>query len=112
MSTILGSVVTQPGGDSAWRVAFLARLLVAGLGAVLLHGERDADRFCPGASGLSGNLVAFVSGLVLAMIGGMLLYRFRPGRQSVPGEARRCKRSHTLLSKPDHVILVGLRAVP
>ena len=36
VSTVLGSVVTEPGGDNAWRIAFLAGLLVAGLGVVLL----------------------------------------------------------------------------
>jgi hypothetical protein len=36
VSSILGNVVAEPGTDSAWRVAFLAGLLAAGLGAVLL----------------------------------------------------------------------------
>jgi uncharacterized membrane protein YedE/YeeE len=36
VSSVLGGVVTEPGADNAWRVAFLAGLLVAGLGAVLL----------------------------------------------------------------------------
>ena len=36
VSNILGAVVTEPGDDSAWRIAFLAGLLVAGLGAMLL----------------------------------------------------------------------------
>lgn len=36
VSSILGNVVTEPGADSAWRIAFLAGLLVAGLGAVML----------------------------------------------------------------------------
>lgn len=36
VSTILGNVVTEPGGDNDWRIAFLAGLLVAGLAAMLL----------------------------------------------------------------------------
>jgi uncharacterized membrane protein YedE/YeeE len=36
VSGILGSVVTEPGGDNGWRIAFVAGLLAAGLGAVLL----------------------------------------------------------------------------
>jgi uncharacterized membrane protein YedE/YeeE len=36
VSNVLGSVVAEPGGDNAWRIAFLAGLLFTGLGAVLL----------------------------------------------------------------------------
>ena len=36
VSNILGGVVLTPGDDSGWRIAFLAGLLAAGLGAVVL----------------------------------------------------------------------------
>jgi uncharacterized membrane protein YedE/YeeE len=36
VSNILGAVVTEPRDENGWRIAFLAGLLVAGLGAVLL----------------------------------------------------------------------------
>ena len=36
VSNVLGSVITEPAGDNAWRIAFLAGLLVSGLTAMLL----------------------------------------------------------------------------
>jgi uncharacterized protein len=36
VSNVLGSAVTEPGGDNAWRIALLTGLLFAGLGAVPL----------------------------------------------------------------------------
>ena len=36
VSTILGSVLMEPGNDRIWRIAFLAGLVVSGLGAILL----------------------------------------------------------------------------
>jgi uncharacterized protein len=36
VSDILGSVLTEPRGENGWRIGFLAGLLSAGVGAVLL----------------------------------------------------------------------------
>jgi hypothetical protein len=36
VSNILGGVLTEPGNDSVWRIAFLSGLLLSGLGAMLL----------------------------------------------------------------------------
>ena len=61
VSNILGSVVTEPGDDSAWRLAFLAGLLLAGLSAMLLfpgavHFDLKAG---PGQLLIAGLLVGF-----------------------------------------------------
>ena len=61
VSTILGSALTERGPDSAWRFAFLAGLLAAGLGAVVFF--PDAVRLDLAAGGgqllVAGLLVGF-----------------------------------------------------
>jgi uncharacterized protein len=61
VSNILGTLVSEPGEDSAWRVAFLGGLFVAGLGAVLLSPEAiHFDLKAGGAQlGIAGLLVGF-----------------------------------------------------
>jgi uncharacterized membrane protein YedE/YeeE len=61
VSSILGNVVAEPGADSAWRIAFLAGLLVAGLGTVLLVPEAVHFDLKAGAGQLliAGLLVGF-----------------------------------------------------
>ena len=61
VSTILGSALAERGPDSGWRFAFLAGLLVAGLGAVLLFPHAVHLDLAAGAGQLlvAGLLVGF-----------------------------------------------------
>lgn len=57
----MGSIVTEPRGDNAWRIAFLAGLLISGLAAVLLFPESVHFDLKAGAGQLliAGLLVGF-----------------------------------------------------
>jgi len=61
VSNILGAVVTKPGDDSAWRISFLAGLLMAGFGAVALIPHAVHFELQAGATQLliAGLLVGF-----------------------------------------------------
>lgn len=61
VSNILGGVLIGPGDDSIWRIAFLAGLVVSGLGAMLLIPEAVHFELKAGAGQLvvAGLLVGF-----------------------------------------------------